>query len=90
MWVILNVLEFGLSPSDAVRAPRTHHQWFPDVLTLEGPTWETATREALAALGHKIRVGGTQGDAHTIAVDPDGTIHGVPDPRRKTSKAAGD
>ncbi len=90
LWVVLNVLEFGLSPREAVDAPRTHHQWFPDVLCLEGPTWTTETRDALIAFGHKIRTVASQGDAHTIAVDPDGTIHGVPDLRRKTSRAAGD
>jgi gamma-glutamyltranspeptidase/glutathione hydrolase len=90
LWVILNVLEFGLTPRQAVDSPRTHHQWFPDVLNLEGQTWPTETRDALTALGHKLKILGSQGDAHTIAVDPDGTIHGVPDLRRKTSKAAGD
>jgi len=90
LWVVLNVLEFGMKPRDAVEAPRTHHPWFPDVYTLEGPTWDDATREALAAMGHKIRVGGTQGDAHTIVVEPGGVIHGIADPRRKTSRASGD
>ena len=90
LWVVLNVLEFGMSPSEAVAAPRTHHQWFPDVLSLEGQTWPVETRDALTRLGHKLRVGGSQGDAHSIVVDPDGTIHGAPDPRRRTSRAAGD
>ncbi len=90
LWVILNVLEFGLSPREAVDAPRTHHQWFPDVLNLEGQSWPTATRDALTELGYKLKVGGSQGDAHTIAVDADGTIHGVPDLRRRTSRASGD
>ncbi len=90
LWVVLNVLEFGMTPRQAVDAPRTHHAWFPDVLTIEGQTWDTTTRDALTAMGHKLRVGGLQGDAHTIVVDPDGTIHGVPDQRRKTSRAAGD
>ena len=36
LWVVLNVLEFGLSGREAVDAPRTHHPWFPDVLRLEG------------------------------------------------------
>jgi gamma-glutamyltranspeptidase/glutathione hydrolase len=90
LWVVLNILEFGMSPREAVDAPRTHHQWFPDVLNLEGQSWPDATREALTALGHKLKVGGSQGDAHTIAVDPDGTIHGAADLRRRTSRAAGD
>jgi gamma-glutamyltranspeptidase/glutathione hydrolase len=93
LWVILNVLEFGLDPRAAVDAPRTHHPWFPDVLTLEGPAsrWPAATREALQALGHTTRIGGIQGDAHSIVVDPaTGTIRGVADRRRETSRASGD
>jgi gamma-glutamyltranspeptidase/glutathione hydrolase len=93
LWVVLNVLEFGLDPRAAVDAPRTHHPWFPDVLTLEGPSsrWPEPTRAALRALGHATQVGGIQGDAHSIVVDPaTGTIHGVPDQRRVTARAAGD
>ncbi len=90
LWVLLNVLEFGLEPRAAVEAPRTHHQWFPDVLNLEGRSWPEATREALKARGHTIRTLAVQGDAHTIIVDDAGKIHGVPDPRRSTSKASGD
>ena len=90
LWVVLNVLEFGLTPREAVDAPRSHHPWFPDVLNLEGQSWDPATREALTAQGHKLKVGGIQGDAHTIVVDPDGVIHGVADRRRRTSRAEGD
>lgn len=90
LWVILNILEFGLSPKEAVDAPRTHHQWFPDVLGLEGTSWDDRTRRDLVERGHEIRVGGIQGDAHTIVVDEAGTIHGVADPRRKTSRSAGE
>ena len=72
LWVILNVLEFGMTPREAVESPRTHHQWFPDVLSLEGTSWDQATRDALKGMGHTIKVGGTQGDAHTIVVDEAG------------------
>jgi gamma-glutamyltranspeptidase/glutathione hydrolase len=91
LWVVLNVVEFGLDPTAAVQAPRTHHPWFPDVLSLEGRGWPEATLADLRGRGHKLRVGGVQGDAHTIVVDPaTGKIHGVADPRRRTSRAAGD
>jgi gamma-glutamyltranspeptidase/glutathione hydrolase len=92
LWVVLNVLEFGLDPRPAIDAPRTHHPWFPDVLTLEGPlsSWPETSRRELADLGHTVRVGGIQGDAHSIVVDRSGTIHGVADRRRQTSRAAGD
>jgi len=91
LWVVLNVLEFGLDPRAAVDAPRTHHQWFPDVLHLEGRSWDAATLDDLKARGHALRQVSIQGDAHTIVVDPaTGARHGVADHRRRTSRASGD
>jgi gamma-glutamyltranspeptidase/glutathione hydrolase len=91
LWVVLNVLEFGLDPRAAVDAPRTHHQWFPDMLNLEGRSWEGATLDDLKRRGHAVRHVSVQGDAHTIVVDPStGARHGVADRRRETSRASGD
>jgi gamma-glutamyltranspeptidase/glutathione hydrolase len=92
LWVVLNVLEFGLDPRASVDAPRTHHAWFPDVITLEGgpKAWDAAALDGLRASGHRLKFIELQGDAHTIVVAPDGTIHGVADRRRQTEKASGD
>lgn len=92
LWVVLNVLEFGMSPREAVDAKRTHHAWFPDAITLEGgpDAWDAAAVDGLRARGHSVHFTDIQGDAHTIVVDPDGTIHGVADRRRGTEKASGD
>jgi gamma-glutamyltranspeptidase/glutathione hydrolase len=95
LWVVLNLVEFGLDPRAAVAAPRTHHQWFPDVLSVEGHAWPKATLEALASLGHGVRTIEHQGNANTIVVEPamegrPSRIHGVPDTRRATTRAAGD
>jgi gamma-glutamyltranspeptidase/glutathione hydrolase len=103
LWVVLNLLEFGLDPRAAVDAPRTHHQWFPDTLTLEGRAWPQSTLEALTALGHRLRHVDRQGIANTIVVDaedrsglaagadpPGPRLQGLPDRRRSTAKAAGD
>ena len=89
--VLLNLLEFGLDPVEAVEAPRMHHGWFPDVLKLEGGSWPPSTREALVARGHRLRSSASQGDAHTIVAEPAGGRRlGVADPRRATSKSSGD
>jgi gamma-glutamyltranspeptidase / glutathione hydrolase len=91
LWVVLNLLEFGLDPGAAVAAPRTHHQWYPDVLLLEGESWPDATRLALATMGHKVRSIHRQGNANTIVITPlSRRIHGVADPRRMITKASGD
>ena len=87
----LGVLEFGLDPRAAVDAPRTHHQWFPDVLLLEGESWTETVRAELAAMGHHWRSTDRLGIANTIVVDPStGQVHGIADRRRSTTKAAGD
>ncbi len=54
-WVVLNLVEFGLEPRQAVDAPRTHHQWFPDVLVLEGRSWPEATRQVAHVHGAQAR-----------------------------------
>ncbi|HMF37681.1 MAG TPA: gamma-glutamyltransferase, partial [Isosphaeraceae bacterium] len=91
LWVILGVLEFGLDPRAAVDAPRTHHQWFPDVLLLEGQSWTQAVRTELAAMGHHWRSIDRLGIANTIIVDPStGQLHGIADHRRSATKSSGD
>ena len=91
LWVILNYLEFGLSPAGAVEAPRTHHQWFPDQLSLEGRSWPEKTRLALQEMGHTVKVVNRQGIANTIIVHPGpSTVFGIPDSRSATAGAAGD
>jgi gamma-glutamyltranspeptidase/glutathione hydrolase len=91
LWVVLNLLEFGLPPRAAVDAPRTHHSWFPDVILLEGDRWPQATLDGLSARGHSRLSTRVIGTANTIVVDRDpAAIHGVPDLRRTTSAARGD
>jgi len=91
LWVVLNTIEFGMSPQEAVDSPRTHHQWFPDRLVLEGSSWVEPTREALREMGHALGSSRFQGDAHSIAVDPStGRKFGAADRRRATSRASGD
>lgn len=89
--VVLHLLEFRMSPRDAVDAPRMHHQWFPDRLQLEDRTPQTH-RGILAALcsrGHTIDVRPRQGDAHSIFVTHDGKTIGVAD-KRRSGAAAGE
>lgn len=64
--VIVNVIDFRMDVQAAVDEPRIHHQWMPDVITLEKPLEEVVP--ALNVMGDQTRVAGAQGDAHSILV----------------------
>ncbi|HLU24464.1 MAG TPA: gamma-glutamyltransferase [Longimicrobiales bacterium] len=88
--VILNTVDFGMPIQDAVEARRFHHQWLPDRVTMEADAVPPEVVRALEAMGHEVRLGGTQGRVHAIMVDPaTGERIGAADPRDPDSGAAG-
>ena len=77
--VVLNVLEFELSPVEAVKAPRLHHQWFPDRVQAEAGL----PVEGLTKRGHEVKRIKAQGDAHSIGREArSGKLVAAPDHRR--------
>ncbi len=78
--VILNVIEFGMSLADAMRAPRIHNQALPDELRLETNGFPTATVDSLKAMGHTIGFLGGIANVNAIRRVPGGW-HGVSEPR---------
>ena len=79
---LLNVIDYGMDASQAVSAPRFHHQWAPDVLYLE-PDTARDVADALRARGHEVVVEESEWSAaEAIVVDPDGAFWGGSDPRR--------
>lgn len=90
MQVVLNVVAFDMPIQQAVNAPRLHHQWLPNAITVERDGFPASTLDALRAKGHTVRIGGQQGTAHSIAIDPKtGARLGAPDPRDRDAGAAG-
>lgn len=90
MQVVLNLTAFDMPVQQAVNAPRLHHQWLPNVITVEREGFDAATLDALRAKGHTVRIGSQQGTAHSIAIDPrTGRAVGAPDPRDRDAGAAG-
>ncbi len=88
--VMLNVIDFGMTMQDAVNAPRFHHQWLPDVISVEKDGLPPATVSALQAMGHVVKLGGSQGTAHCIMIDAKtGMRIGAADPRDKDAGAVG-
>jgi gamma-glutamyltranspeptidase/glutathione hydrolase len=88
--MVLNIVEFGLDLEQALAAPRSHHQWLPDQLTIEGRLRDEQVGAALKAMGHDVIIGGTQGQVHAIMVSPaTGERIGAPDPRSTDAAAVG-
>ena len=93
--IISHLVDHGLPVMQAVEAPRVHHQWMPDVLTYERFGLSPDTAALLRAMGHTLSErdsyeGAYQGDAETVAVDPQsGRRLGAADPRRPDALAAG-
>jgi gamma-glutamyltranspeptidase/glutathione hydrolase len=68
--VVTNVIDFGLDVQAAVDAPRLHHQWFPDDVKLEKAGEREAVAKELRRMGHRVAPARSQGDAHSILIDP--------------------
>lgn len=86
--VLSNVIDHRMTIQEAIDAPRVHHQWEPDEIVVE-PGIPVATRAALEAMGHVVRVGPAQGDCHAILIDP-ATGEFIPGAdRRRQGGAAG-
>lgn len=85
--VVLNVTAFGMTGREAVDAPRMHHQWLPDRVTIERAS--DALLAELKAMGHDARAGGNQGHAHSIWIDPKTrTAYGIADQKRDADARA--
>lgn len=80
---IIRVIDFGMSPADAIGAARFHHQWSPDRLRVERAMDDSLEAE-LSSFGHEITTADSDnvGVSQLIVRDPDtGTFTGVHDPR---------
>ena len=88
--LILNMVDFGMSITEAVAAPRIHHQWLPDRIRVESNGISAQMQSQLEQMGHIVQVGGRQGSANSIGVDlTTGERIGAPDPRSPDSGARG-
>lgn len=83
---ILNVVDFGMNVQDAVDAPRFHHQWRPDKITMERG-FSPDTIRLLQERGHEVEV--IPAVARIFALVSDGGwLQGASD-GRSYGKAAG-
>jgi gamma-glutamyltranspeptidase/glutathione hydrolase len=81
--VISNVLDHRMTLTEAVHAPRVHHQHLPDQIFYEPDGLPGNVRDGLEVMGHKVvERDELSGDVQAILIHPDGTLEGRSDPRR--------
>jgi gamma-glutamyltranspeptidase / glutathione hydrolase len=64
---IINMLDHGMQPQEAVDAPRIHHQWLPDTLYAEPFALSADTLALLKGMGHTVVVQTPWGAEELIA-----------------------
>jgi gamma-glutamyltranspeptidase/glutathione hydrolase len=86
---LMNLIDFGMTPEQAVAAPRFHHQYLPDAVLYEKDGLPPETLSALTAMGHSVKEQAPWGAVELIAINPDSSLVGVNDPRRPAGAALG-
>lgn len=80
--VISNMIDHGMSISEAVAAPRIHMQWMPDELRMEKYAVARDGEKALVQMGYALATGEPMGEVNAIHVNQeDGRLYGADDPR---------
>lgn len=83
---LLNDLIFKLDARNTVNAPKFHHQWLPDQVTVE-KDFPDSTTQALEKMGYKIVKGGPIGRTELIKIHANGKIEAAGDKRGDDSAA---
>jgi gamma-glutamyltranspeptidase/glutathione hydrolase len=95
---ISNVVDFGMTVTDAVNQPRIHHQWLPDQVGYEQFGLSADTIARLEAMGHKVvpmrygnQVAAILAGAPAIGAKPLGSnrLYGAIDPRLNVGDVEG-
>jgi gamma-glutamyltranspeptidase / glutathione hydrolase len=84
---LVDILDFHLSPEDAVNLPKFHHQWMPDDIYVE-PGFSIAVQDSLKVMGYLVAQRGGIGRTEVIQVTPDHKIIAIGD-RRGDDTAVG-
>ena len=77
---LIDIIEFDMSPEDAVNKPKFHHQWLPDVIFVE-KDFPKDVGEQLTQMGYKLHQREAIGRTEVIEILPGGKIIAVGDKR---------
>ena len=64
---LVNMIDYTMSPEDAVNQPKFHHQWLPDEIMVEND-FPSSTIQQLEAMGYKVVKRGQIGRTELIEI----------------------
>ncbi len=86
--ILMGVVDYGMNIQEAVNAPRFHHQWLPDVISVE-QGFSPDTVKPLEGMGHRVKQGDYWSDGECIMIElKSGERLGASD-KRNNGKAIG-
>ncbi len=77
---ILNIIDFGLTASQAVNKPKFHHQWLPDRIDIENG-FDPETAKSLREMGYNVQARRPYSRTELIRILADGTFEAIADHR---------
>jgi gamma-glutamyltranspeptidase/glutathione hydrolase len=85
---IMNIIDYGMAPQEAVDAPRLHHQWRPDEVYYERFGLSPDTTKSLTEMGYRLIEQRPWGAVELIEI-ANGRLYGASDSRRPGGAAVG-
>jgi gamma-glutamyltranspeptidase/glutathione hydrolase len=77
---IVNLIDFRLDANTAVNSPKFHHQWLPDIVSVE-KNFPVEIRSRLEAMGYRLDEKDQIGRVELILLQAEGRIQAVGDGR---------
>jgi gamma-glutamyltranspeptidase/glutathione hydrolase len=85
---IINIVDYGMGPQEAVDAPRLHQQWRPEEVFVEHSALAPEAAGRLIEMGYKLVERRPWGAVELIKI-AGGRLLGISDSRRPAGAAAG-
>lgn len=83
--VIINLIDYNMTPRAAVDTGRFHHQWLPDRISIEKNSLTEETAGRLQKMGHILHEVTALGRVNAVCARQNGFLEGVADKRGDNS-----
>ncbi len=85
---IVDIIDFKMTAADAVNEPKFHHEWLPDMISMER-NFPPKSIAALKAMGYSLNDGSSLGRVELIKVRDDSYLDIIADNRTSSDSAEG-